>query len=145
MDPVNKVLKGEIPWSQELRPEAKNFKTFFVHTVSLSLWLLLHSRRPLFLCPAPLGAVAEGAAGSGQSPPSFPCPGGPVFTARSLFFSLGMTQGSAGHQCRLISAEGESPGAPGRHLQWRQEVGDLLMTSRPQVEVLFLMGLPREH
>lgn len=34
MDPVNKVLKGEIPWSQELRPEAKNFKTFFVHTVS---------------------------------------------------------------------------------------------------------------
>lgn len=37
VDPVNKVLKGEIPWSQELRPEAKNFKTFFVHTVSLSL------------------------------------------------------------------------------------------------------------
>ena len=41
VDPVNKVLKGEIPWSQELRPEAKNFKTFFVHTVSLSLWVLL--------------------------------------------------------------------------------------------------------
>lgn len=35
VDPVNKVLKGEIPWSQELRPEAKNFKTFFVHTVSV--------------------------------------------------------------------------------------------------------------
>lgn len=33
VDPVNKVLKGEIPWSPELRPEAKNFKTFFVHTV----------------------------------------------------------------------------------------------------------------
>lgn len=33
VDPVNKVLKGEIPWSLELRPEAKNFKTFFVHTV----------------------------------------------------------------------------------------------------------------
>lgn len=33
VDPVNKVLKGEIPWSFELRPEAKNFKTFFVHTV----------------------------------------------------------------------------------------------------------------
>uniref|UniRef100_A0A4W4DR66 3-phosphoinositide-dependent protein kinase 1 n=1 Tax=Electrophorus electricus TaxID=8005 RepID=A0A4W4DR66_ELEEL len=32
VDPVNKVLKGEIPWSPELRPEAKNFKTFFVHT-----------------------------------------------------------------------------------------------------------------
>uniref|UniRef100_A0A7M4EW53 3-phosphoinositide-dependent protein kinase 1 n=1 Tax=Crocodylus porosus TaxID=8502 RepID=A0A7M4EW53_CROPO len=34
VDPVNKVLKGEIPWSLELRPEAKNFKTFFVHTVT---------------------------------------------------------------------------------------------------------------
>lgn len=34
VDPVNKVLKGEIPWSPELRPEAKNFKTFFVHTVT---------------------------------------------------------------------------------------------------------------
>lgn len=43
VDPVNKVLKGEIPWSQELRPEAKNFKTFFVHTVSLSLWTLVGS------------------------------------------------------------------------------------------------------
>uniref|UniRef100_A0A4W3IT53 3-phosphoinositide-dependent protein kinase 1 n=1 Tax=Callorhinchus milii TaxID=7868 RepID=A0A4W3IT53_CALMI len=37
VDPVNKVLKGEIPWSQELRPEPKNFKTFFVHTVSPSI------------------------------------------------------------------------------------------------------------
>lgn len=36
VDPVNKVLKGEIPWSLELRPEAKNFKTFFVHTVNNS-------------------------------------------------------------------------------------------------------------
>ncbi|RLV91741.1 hypothetical protein DV515_00013997 [Chloebia gouldiae] len=35
VDPVNKVLKGEIPWSLELRPEAKNFKTFFVHTISV--------------------------------------------------------------------------------------------------------------
>uniref|UniRef100_A0A8C9WMB7 3-phosphoinositide-dependent protein kinase 1 n=1 Tax=Scleropages formosus TaxID=113540 RepID=A0A8C9WMB7_SCLFO len=35
VDPVNKVLKGEIPWSPELRPEAKNFKTFFVHTCPL--------------------------------------------------------------------------------------------------------------
>lgn len=34
VDPVNRVLKGEIPWSSELRPEAKNFKTFFVHTVT---------------------------------------------------------------------------------------------------------------
>lgn len=42
VDPVNKVLKGEIPWSQELRPEAKNFKTFFVHTVRDSPILLVY-------------------------------------------------------------------------------------------------------
>ncbi|XP_075557860.1 3-phosphoinositide-dependent protein kinase 1-like isoform X1 [Dermacentor variabilis] len=34
VDPQAMVLKGEIPWSTELRPEPKNFKTFFVHTVS---------------------------------------------------------------------------------------------------------------
>lgn len=39
VDPVNKVLKGEIPWSPELRPEAKNFKTFFVHTVGAACFL----------------------------------------------------------------------------------------------------------
>uniref|UniRef100_A0A4X2LYK1 3-phosphoinositide-dependent protein kinase 1 n=1 Tax=Vombatus ursinus TaxID=29139 RepID=A0A4X2LYK1_VOMUR len=32
VDPVSKVLKGEIPWSPQLWSEAKNFKTFFVHT-----------------------------------------------------------------------------------------------------------------
>ncbi|KAK2504403.1 hypothetical protein MC885_020137 [Smutsia gigantea] len=40
VDPVNKVLKGEIPWSQELRPEAKNFKTFFVHTPNRTYYLM---------------------------------------------------------------------------------------------------------
>lgn len=34
VDPTNMVLKGEIPWSPELRVEAKNFKIFLVHTVS---------------------------------------------------------------------------------------------------------------
>lgn len=34
IDPVQMVKKGEIPWSPELRAEAKNFKIFFVHTVS---------------------------------------------------------------------------------------------------------------
>ena len=34
VDPENMVLKGEIPWSPSLRVEAKNFKTYFVHTVS---------------------------------------------------------------------------------------------------------------
>lgn len=35
VDPTNMVLKGEIPFSADMRVEAKNFKTFFVHTVSL--------------------------------------------------------------------------------------------------------------
>lgn len=34
VDPANMVLKGEIPWSPELRVEAKNFRIFLVHTVS---------------------------------------------------------------------------------------------------------------
>lgn len=34
IDPVNMIKKGEIPWSSDLRVEAKNFKIFFVHTVS---------------------------------------------------------------------------------------------------------------
>uniref|UniRef100_A0A4W5RJT2 3-phosphoinositide-dependent protein kinase 1 n=1 Tax=Hucho hucho TaxID=62062 RepID=A0A4W5RJT2_9TELE len=40
VDPVNKVLKGEIPWSPTLRPEAKNFKTFFVHTPNRTYYLM---------------------------------------------------------------------------------------------------------
>lgn len=34
-----KVLKGKIPWSQSLRPEAKNFKIFFVHTPNRTYYL----------------------------------------------------------------------------------------------------------
>lgn len=34
IDPVAKVKKGEIPWSADLRVEPKNFKIFFIHTVS---------------------------------------------------------------------------------------------------------------
>uniref|UniRef100_UPI00358EED19 3-phosphoinositide-dependent protein kinase 1 n=1 Tax=Myxine glutinosa TaxID=7769 RepID=UPI00358EED19 len=40
VDPINKILKGEIPWSPELRPEAKNFKTFFVHTPNRTYYLM---------------------------------------------------------------------------------------------------------
>lgn len=36
VEPISKALKGEIPWSPELRVEPKNFKIFFVHTVSVS-------------------------------------------------------------------------------------------------------------
>lgn len=39
VDPVNKVLKGEIPWSIDLRPEAKNFKIYFVHTPNRTYYL----------------------------------------------------------------------------------------------------------
>jgi hypothetical protein len=34
VDPVNMELKGEVPFSSDMRTEAKNFRTFFVHTVS---------------------------------------------------------------------------------------------------------------
>ena len=34
IDPVAMELKGEIPWSEALKVEQKNWKTFFVHTVS---------------------------------------------------------------------------------------------------------------
>jgi len=33
-DPVSMTLKGEIPWSPQLRVEPKNFRIFFVHTVT---------------------------------------------------------------------------------------------------------------
>ena len=36
VDPVNMVLKGEVPFSPEIRPEAKNFKTFYIHTVCIT-------------------------------------------------------------------------------------------------------------
>ncbi|KAL0270509.1 UNVERIFIED_CONTAM: hypothetical protein PYX00_007900 [Menopon gallinae] len=38
-DPVSMVLKGEIPWSEELRVEPKNFKIFFVHTPNRTYYL----------------------------------------------------------------------------------------------------------
>lgn len=49
VDPATMVLKGEIPWSEELRTEAKNFKTFFVHTVRI---LFIYSKKTyfFFLC-----------------------------------------------------------------------------------------------
>ncbi|XP_013385959.1 3-phosphoinositide-dependent protein kinase 1 [Lingula anatina] len=39
VDPVNMVLKGQIPWSRELRPEAKNFHIFYVHTPKRTYYL----------------------------------------------------------------------------------------------------------
>ncbi|XP_014663195.1 PREDICTED: 3-phosphoinositide-dependent protein kinase 1-like isoform X3 [Priapulus caudatus] len=39
VDPVNQVLKGEIPLSKDIRPEPKNFKIFFVHTPNRTYYL----------------------------------------------------------------------------------------------------------
>ncbi|EDO28075.1 predicted protein, partial [Nematostella vectensis] len=39
VDPVDMDLKGEIPWTKDLRPEAKNFKIFFVHTPHRTYYL----------------------------------------------------------------------------------------------------------
>lgn len=39
VDSFNMVLKGEIPWSPELRVEPKNFKIFFVHTPNRTYYL----------------------------------------------------------------------------------------------------------
>ncbi|XP_071449994.1 3-phosphoinositide-dependent protein kinase 1 [Hetaerina americana] len=39
VDPVAMVLKGEIPWSQQLSVEPKNFKIFFVHTPNRTYYL----------------------------------------------------------------------------------------------------------
>lgn len=38
VDPVTMHLKGEVPFSEQMRTETKNFRTFFVHTV-LPIWL----------------------------------------------------------------------------------------------------------
>lgn len=39
VDPATMVLKGEIPWSAEIRTEPKNFKIFFVHTPNRTYYL----------------------------------------------------------------------------------------------------------
>ncbi|XP_014469291.1 PREDICTED: 3-phosphoinositide-dependent protein kinase 1 isoform X1 [Dinoponera quadriceps] len=39
VDPISNMLKGEIPWSPELRVEPKNFKIFFVHTPNRTYYL----------------------------------------------------------------------------------------------------------
>jgi hypothetical protein len=38
VDSQHMVLKGEVPWSKDLRPEPKKFKIFFIHTVSLFMF-----------------------------------------------------------------------------------------------------------
>ena len=38
VDPERMVLRGQVPWSPDIRPEAKNFRVFYVHTVSTCRW-----------------------------------------------------------------------------------------------------------
>ena len=52
VDPSAMVLKGEIPWSRDLRPEAKNFKTYFVHTPNRTYYLEDPSGHALDWCDA---------------------------------------------------------------------------------------------
>lgn len=39
VDPISMELKGKIPFCRKLRVEAKNFRTFFVHTVCHYIFL----------------------------------------------------------------------------------------------------------
>ncbi|CDW57202.1 Pkinase and PH 3 domain containing protein [Trichuris trichiura] len=39
VEPSSMELKGQIPWTKELRPEAKNFKIFFVYTPNRTYYL----------------------------------------------------------------------------------------------------------
>ena len=40
VDPKEKVLKGEIPWSADMKTEMKNFRIFFVHTPNRIYYLI---------------------------------------------------------------------------------------------------------
>ncbi|XP_052772513.1 3-phosphoinositide-dependent protein kinase 1-like isoform X2 [Mya arenaria] len=50
VDPSNKVLKGQIPWSKDLKTEQKNFKIFFVHTPNRTYYLEEPQKRAVDWC-----------------------------------------------------------------------------------------------
>ena len=50
VDASNMVLKGQIPWSKDLKPEAKTFKTFFVHTVSILYFIFYIGLKIIINC-----------------------------------------------------------------------------------------------
>ena len=41
VDPANMVLKGEVPFCKEMRTEAKNFRNFYIHVVSIYSFLFV--------------------------------------------------------------------------------------------------------
>ncbi|VDN17981.1 unnamed protein product [Gongylonema pulchrum] len=58
VDPLSMELKGKIPFSRQLRVEAKNFRTFFVHTPSRTYYLFDPERNAVEWCNA-IEAVRE--------------------------------------------------------------------------------------
>ncbi|XP_064600441.1 3-phosphoinositide-dependent protein kinase 1-like [Liolophura sinensis] len=52
VDPANKVLKGQVPWSKELHPEVKTFKIFFIHTPNRTYYLEDHTGHAQDWCKA---------------------------------------------------------------------------------------------
>ncbi|GBP35087.1 3-phosphoinositide-dependent protein kinase 1 [Eumeta japonica] len=76
VDPVNMVLKGEIPWSQELRVEAKNFRIFLVHTAGASDRAAAPARAPARPRLRLRRPTRPGSARPGPSVPATPERGG---------------------------------------------------------------------
>ncbi|KAL3088655.1 hypothetical protein niasHT_023273 [Heterodera trifolii] len=52
VDPVTMHLKGEVPFSEQMRTEAKNFRTFFVHTPKRTYYLFDPERHAKDWCDA---------------------------------------------------------------------------------------------
>ncbi|XP_066934706.1 3-phosphoinositide-dependent protein kinase 1-like [Clytia hemisphaerica] len=52
VDPQAMVLKGKIPWTKDLKPEAKNFKIFFIHTPHRTYYLEDPESRAVDWCKA---------------------------------------------------------------------------------------------
>ncbi|MFH4981174.1 hypothetical protein AB6A40_007883 [Gnathostoma spinigerum] len=52
VDAINMELKGEIPFSRKLRAEAKNFRTFFLHTPNRTYYLFDPERKAMEWCDA---------------------------------------------------------------------------------------------
>nr|QWX95806.1 3-phosphoinositide-dependent kinase [Strongyloides stercoralis] len=52
VDPQTMEFKGEIPWSKDIQTEAKNFKTFFVHTPNRTYYLFDPEKKAEEWCQA---------------------------------------------------------------------------------------------
>uniref|UniRef100_A0A915BZX3 3-phosphoinositide-dependent protein kinase 1 n=2 Tax=Parascaris univalens TaxID=6257 RepID=A0A915BZX3_PARUN len=72
VDPVNMELKGKIPFSRRLRTEAKNFRTFFVHTPNRTYYLFDPERNALDWCNA-IEALRERYLDELPDEPESPC------------------------------------------------------------------------